>query len=70
MADGVSVSGQITVEFLEYVRKNRKKLDLLDFGDKFGRQAVINTFLFPAVDMSLEPFSWSSVHAYFTRVLF
>ena len=41
MADGVSVSGQITVEFLEYVRKNRKKLDLLDFGDKFGRQVII-----------------------------
>ena len=40
MADGVSVSGQITVEFLEYVRKNRKKLDLLDFGDKFGRQVI------------------------------
>ena len=41
MADGVSVSEQITVEFLEYVRKNRKKLDLLDFGDKFGRQVII-----------------------------
>lgn len=71
MADGFSVSERATAEMLEYVRKYRKKLDLLEFEPSFGRQvglgvkcevkAVVNAFLFPAVDTSLEPFSWGSV---------
>lgn len=41
MADGSSVSEHATAELLEYVRKYRKKLDLLEFEPDFGRQVGI-----------------------------
>lgn len=41
MADGSSVSERATAEMLEYVRKHRKKLDLLEFEPDFGRQVAV-----------------------------
>lgn len=41
MADGSSVSERATPEMLEYVRKHRKKLDLLEFEPDFGRQVGV-----------------------------
>lgn len=41
MADGSSVIERATPEMLDYARKHRKKLDLLEFEPDFGRQVGV-----------------------------
>ena len=61
MAEGKSVSGGITDDFLQYCRKYDKQLQSLEFKDTIRRDFVVNTFMFPAVDSCLDPFGWGSI---------
>ena len=61
MAEGKSVSGGITDDFLQYCRKYDKQLQSLEFKDTIRRYFVVNTFMFPAVDSCLDPFGWGSI---------
>ena len=47
-------------DFVEYVKLHEKKLKSLRFGNVIRNQ-LYNAFMFPAIDMSLEPFSWGAV---------
>lgn len=53
-------TGDLDKDFVEYVKLHEKKLKLLRFGNAISNQ-LYNAFMFPAIDMSLEPFSWGSV---------
>ena len=47
-------------EFLKFVKLHEKKLKELHLGNVVNA-SVNNAFLFPAIDMSLEPFSWGEL---------
>ena len=51
---------QVNPEFLDFVKLHEKKLKELNFSNVVN-PSVNNAFLFPAIDMSLEPFSWGEV---------
>lgn len=53
-------SGKMNPEFLKFVKLREKKLKALHFGNVVNA-SVNNAFLFPAIDMSLEPFSWGEL---------
>lgn len=42
----------------KFFNQFKDKLKQLEFPDSFVDQNVINAFMFPAVDSSLEPFEW------------
>ena len=53
-------SKEMNPEFLKFVKQHEKKLKELHFGNVVNA-SVNNAFLFPAIDMSLEPFSWGEL---------
>ena len=53
-------SEEMNPEFLKFVKLHEKKLKELHFGNVVNA-SVNNAFLFPAIDMSLEPFSWGEL---------
>ena len=59
MADGVDVAEGITEDFLQYIRKHRKRIERLAFTDEVRKNYLVNAFMFPAVDTCLDPFGLS-----------
>ena len=52
---------QLSEEFVAYVHKRQKKLQTMIFSDSIHRNYVVQAFMFPAVNSSLEPFGWGEI---------
>ena len=45
-------------EWKEYFEKNKNKLEKAVFSEEFADQNIVNAFMFPAVQYTLESFVW------------